>query len=87
MARGDHVGLQTGTGRTVELRPTLDHPDTLHLYSLEALVTMVKTEAANMDAPLYITIPDHPAKRHRANNRADILLSIFLIPFLRKRLF
>lgn len=49
----------TSNGRTVELHPTIDHPDTLQLHSLEALVTMVKTEAANMDAPLYITIPDH----------------------------
>ena len=49
----------TSNGRTVELHPTIDHPDTLQLHSLEALVTLVKTEAANMDAPLYITIPDH----------------------------
>lgn len=68
----------TGTGRTVELRPTLDHPDTLHLYSLEALVTMVKTEAANMDAPLYITIPDHLTVRcfgqpqHVPTNPVDV---------------
>ena len=44
-----------------EFRPTIDHPDTLPLNSLDALVKMVVTEAlpatkANV-APLYITIP------------------------------
>ena len=48
-----------GDGRAVEIRPSIDHPDTLPLHSLEALVRMVQTEAANMAAPLYITIPDH----------------------------
>lgn len=46
-------------GRAVEIHPSIDHPDTLPLHSLEALVRMVQTEAANMAAPLYITIPDH----------------------------
>jgi len=49
----------TGDGRTVELRPTIDHPDTLPLHSLEALVKMVQTEAVNAEKPLYITIPNH----------------------------
>lgn len=48
-----------GDGRAVEIRPSIDHPGTLPLHSLEALVRMVQTEAANMAAPLYITIPDH----------------------------
>lgn len=48
-----------GDGRAVEIRPSIDHPDTLPLHSLEALVRMVQTEAANMAAPLYITVPDH----------------------------
>lgn len=43
----------------VEVRPKIDHPDTLPLHSLDALVKMVKTEAANVGDPLYITIPDH----------------------------
>ena len=49
----------TSDGKAVELRPTIDHPDTLPLHSLEALVKMVQTEAANMTKPLYITIPNH----------------------------
>lgn len=49
----------TGDGKVVELCPTIYHPDTLPLHSLEALVKMVQTEAANMDTPLYITIPNH----------------------------
>lgn len=46
-------------GDANEIRPDFDHPDTLSLHSLEALVQMVQTEAANMAAPLYITIPNH----------------------------
>ncbi len=41
------------------IRPTIDHPKTLSIHSLDALVKLVRTEAANMDAPLYITVPDH----------------------------
>lgn len=49
----------SGDGRAVEIRPSIDHPDTLPLYSLEALVKLVRTEAAKAEVPLYITIPDH----------------------------
>ena len=54
----------TSDGKAVELRPSIDHPDTLPLHSLDALVKLVQTEAIKMaDAaaltPLYITIPDH----------------------------
>lgn len=48
-----------GIGGTEELHPAIYHPDTLPLHSLEALVKMVQTEAANVGEPLYITIPDH----------------------------
>jgi len=49
----------TGDGKAVELRPTIDHPDTLTLQSLDALVKLVQTEAAKTAEPLYITIPNH----------------------------
>lgn len=46
-----------GYGDVKELRPAIYHPDTLSLSSLEALVTMVRTEAEHVTEPLYITIP------------------------------
>lgn len=46
-------------GEANEIRPTIDHPDTLPLQSLDALVKLVRTEAAQVEAPLYITVPDH----------------------------
>lgn len=46
-------------GEAVELRPAIDHPDTLPLHSLDALVKLVRTEAVKAKTPLYITIPDH----------------------------
>lgn len=46
-----------------QLRPIIDHPDTLDLHSLDALVKLVRTEAAKAQAPLYITIPDHMTVR------------------------
>lgn len=49
----------TSGGKVMELRPTIDHPDTLHLHSLDALVKLVRTEGSKVQAPLYITIPDH----------------------------
>lgn len=49
----------SGNGGVEEICPAIYHPDTLPLHSLEALVKMVQTEAMNMDAPLYITIPSH----------------------------
>lgn len=49
----------TAEGDVEEILPTIFHPDTLPLNSLDALVKLVRTEASEMDAPLYITIPDH----------------------------
>lgn len=49
----------SGNGGVEEIHPAIYHPDTLPLHSLEALVKMVQTEAANMTTPLYITIPNH----------------------------
>lgn len=48
----------TSDGNIEELLPTIFHPYTLDLNSLDALVTMVRTEASEMDAPLYIAVPD-----------------------------
>lgn len=42
-----------------QVKPDLEYPEELTLTSLDALVKMVKTEATELDAPLYITIPDH----------------------------
>lgn len=53
----------TVDGKVNEIRPTIDHPDTLPLHSLDALVKLVRTEAAKAQAPLYITIPDHMTVR------------------------
>ncbi len=50
-------------GSATEIRPKIDHPDTLPLHSLDALVKLVRTEAAKAQAPLYITIPDHMTVR------------------------
>lgn len=49
----------TSEGNYAEIRPTLDHPDTLPLHSLDALVKLIKTEAVAICKTLYITIPDH----------------------------
>lgn len=51
-------------GSATEVRPKIDHPDTLDLHSLDALVKLVRTEAAkgltgNSLFTLYITVPDH----------------------------
>lgn len=53
----------THDGVAQELRPTIDHPDTLVLHSLDALVKLVQTEAINIEKPLYITVPDHVTVR------------------------
>lgn len=49
----------TADGTANEILPTIDHPDTLSLHSLDALVKLVQTEAVMTAVPLYITIPDH----------------------------
>ena len=56
---GNSTFAINGDGNAREILPSIYHPDTLPLHSLEALVKMVQTEAVNMDAPLYITIPNH----------------------------
>lgn len=54
-----HTFIVTADGKPEELRPILDHPDTLPLHSLDALVKLVRSEAVQTESPLYITIPDH----------------------------
>ena len=49
----------TSDGDVSEIRPIIDHPDTLPLHSLDALVKLIKTEAVSICKTLYITIPDH----------------------------
>lgn len=53
----------TAEGDVEEILPIIFHPDTLPLNSLDALVKLVRTEASEMDTPLYITIPDHQTVR------------------------
>ena len=60
---GETTFVVTADGETKEILPTIYHPDTLPLHSLDALVQMVQTEASEMDTPLYITIPDHMTVR------------------------
>lgn len=51
-------------GDASELRPKLNIADTLPLCSLDALVKMVKTEAAKKyTGPFYVMIPDHMSVR------------------------
>ncbi|MCI8811334.1 MAG: hypothetical protein HFF84_14805 [Oscillibacter sp.] len=56
---GPAIFAITADGRVNEVRPTIDHPDTLDLHSLDALVKLVQTEAGKASDLLYITIPDH----------------------------
>ncbi len=60
---GESTFRITSDGDVKEILPTIFHPDTLPLNSLDALVKMVKTEASEDDTPLYITIPDHMTVR------------------------
>ena len=46
-------------GDVSQIHSDIFYPKTLELNSLDALVKMVKTEATNMESPLYITIPTH----------------------------
>lgn len=45
--------------KVMQIRPELDLPETIELTSLDALIKMVRTEAAKAESPLYITIPSH----------------------------
>lgn len=49
----------TADGEAVQLRPEIDSVASLPLTSLDALVKLVRSEAANVENPLYITVPDH----------------------------
>lgn len=52
-AIGDHTFVITADGKSEELRPIIDHPDTLPLHSLDALVKLVRSEAVHAEKPLY----------------------------------
>lgn len=54
----------THDGGVEEIRPIIDHPDTLTLNSLDALVKLITTEGMALEGGLlYITIPDHMTVR------------------------
>lgn len=60
---GNSTFAVNASGDATEIRPCIDHPETLNLHSLDALVKLVQTEAikgitANSPYILYITIPD-----------------------------
>jgi len=52
-----HSFIVHANGESQELRAGIDAPATICLNSLEALVKLVKTEAAGKESPLYITVP------------------------------
>ncbi len=54
-----------GDGDYRQVRPEIDAEDQITLDSLEALVTLVKTEGIKsvVDGPLYITVPSHTTVR------------------------
>ena len=52
-----HTFIVQASGESRELRAGIDAPATICLNSLEALVKLVKTEAAGKESPLYITVP------------------------------
>lgn len=54
-----HAYLFDKDGTYTEIKPDLYGPETLKLQSLDALVKMVRTEATEDDAPIYITVPTH----------------------------
>lgn len=56
---GESTFAVNADGGANEIRPMIDHPDTLPLTSLDALVKLVRSEASGVESPLYITIPDH----------------------------
>lgn len=59
---GSNTFAISADGDFKEIRPIIDHPQTLPLHSLDALVKLVRTEAANLEQ-LYITIPNHLSVR------------------------
>lgn len=49
--------IYSSDGSYAQIKPDLEYPETIKLNSLDALVKLVRTEATEDDAPLYITIP------------------------------
>lgn len=57
---GEDVFLIDGDGRYTQIKPELEMPDPIDLYSLDALVHFVKTDAIPAGLGLvYITVPNH----------------------------
>lgn len=71
MTIGSSTFAVNADGGANEIRPIIDHPDTLHLNSLDALVKLVRTEAVKAEQLLYITIPDHLTVRSFGRPQVD----------------
>lgn len=59
LQNGGEDFVVTYDGSITQIKPDIEYPDPLTLYSLDSLVKMVKSEATKAEAPLYITIPTH----------------------------
>ena len=57
LEKDGHTYVVTANGSIKEMREVYDVPEKLALSSLDALVKLVKTEAASKESPLYITVP------------------------------
>lgn len=68
---GAHTFIVNNDGNYSELLPDQDLLETLELHSLDALVKLVRTEAVNAEAPLYITVPDHLTVQCFGSPQAD----------------
>lgn len=69
---GDANFLISNDGKATQVQPAIEHPDTLGLHSLDALIKMVMTELKpTATSPVYITIPDHLTVRCFAQPAAD----------------
>lgn len=62
----------TADGSANQIRPEIDAPATLTLHSLDSLVKLVRTEASQMDKPLYITVPDHMTAQCFTQPKAEL---------------
>lgn len=58
-----HTYAIQGDGGYKEILPDLDLPDELELSSLDAVVTMIRNEAAKRFSPIYVSVPSATSVR------------------------
>ena len=72
LEKDDHTYMLNDDGSYYEIKPDLNAPECLNLSSLDAVITMVRTEAVKHATPILISVPSATMVRVFSTTRTEL---------------